>query len=105
MTWPTGFLHTDSETVCTGVFRFPGGHSNGDERTLVPGVPVFLTRTPFRGSGIRRRKLVHAGPARHGRVDGTGRRGHGELLSLLQRYALDRCSWETREELRISIVI
>lgn len=32
-------VHSDSETVCAGVFRFPGGRSNGDVRMLVPGVP------------------------------------------------------------------
>lgn len=36
---PGTLIHSDSETVCAGVFRFPGGHSNGDEKMLVSGVP------------------------------------------------------------------
>jgi hypothetical protein len=39
-------MHSDSETVRAGVFRFLGGPRDGDERMLVPGVPMFLTLTP-----------------------------------------------------------
>ncbi|AXN46764.1 Integrase core domain protein [Mycobacterium marinum] len=63
-----------------------------------------------RGSQFRSRKFVHA-LARHGMVGSMGRVGAAgdnaameSFFSLLQKNVLDRCRWDTREQLRIAIV-
>lgn len=63
-----------------------------------------------RGSQFRSRRFVHA-LNRHDLVGSMGRVGAAgdnaameSFFSLLQRNVLDRCSWDTREQLRIAIV-
>ena len=63
-----------------------------------------------RGSQFRARK-VHRALARHGLVGSMGQVGSAgdnaameSFFALLQRNVLDRCSWDTRDELRIAIV-
>ncbi len=63
-----------------------------------------------RGSQFRSRRFVHA-LNRHDLVGSMGRVGAAgdnaameSFFSLLQRNVLDRCSWNTREQLRIAIV-
>ena len=64
-----------------------------------------------RGSQFRSRKLVHA-LNRHGMVGSMGRVGAAgdnaameSFFALLQKNVLDRRAWQTREELRIAIII
>ena len=63
-----------------------------------------------RGSQFRSRKFARA-LTRHGLVGSMGRVGAAgdnaameSFFSLLQKNVLDRCSWSTRQELRIAIV-